>query len=274
MPLLFSSLHLPPKSLHLRSPNRFPDSKNPILMLGFLSKRRLWKSLRVSDQKSMPELVPIGKFGGSDGAEEETEMILGNDSSTQRRGFGRAEFDSFFNRVSKWLVAFLFGLAILWKHDAEVSWAVMGAVINSGLSVTLKRVLNHQRPVSGLRSDPGMPSSHAQSLFYAAVLGIISLLQWKGINFITVSMAVFTLAFGSYLTWLRVSQRLHTISQVVVGGMLGSACAITWVWLWHSFVHRAFTSSVWAGIIVLIGSALFCVVFLFHVVQHWFTDEQ
>lgn len=50
----------------------------------------------------------------------------------------------------------------------------MGAVINSGLSVTLKRVLNHQRPVSGLRSDPGMPSSHAQSLFYAAVLGIIS----------------------------------------------------------------------------------------------------
>lgn len=232
------------------------------------------KNLRISDQKSMPELIPIDKFGDSDSAEEETEVILGNDSSTQRCGFGRAEFDSFLNRVSKWLVAFLFGLVIVWKHDAEVSWAVMGAVINSGLSVTLKRVLNHQRPVSGLRSDPGMPSSHAQSIFYAAVLGIISLLQWKGINFITVSIAVFTLGFGSYLTWLRVSQRLHTVSQVVVGGILGSACAITWVWLWHSFVHRAFISFAWARIIVLLGSASFCVAFLSHVVRHWLKQEQ
>lgn len=94
-------------------------------MLGFLSKRRLWKSLRVSDQKSMPELVPIGKFGGSDGAEEETEMILGNDSSTQRRGFGRAEFDSFFNRVVSFLdfneFVFLKDHLICYRFDVNCS---------------------------------------------------------------------------------------------------------------------------------------------------------
>lgn len=75
---------------------------------------------------------------------------------------------------SKWLVSALFGAIIIWKHDAEVMWAAMGAVTNSYLSITLKRILNQQRPVPTLRSDPGMPSSHAQSIFYAVIFAIVS----------------------------------------------------------------------------------------------------
>lgn len=71
------------------------------------------------------------------------------------------------------MVAGLFGLMILWKHDAEILWAATGSIFNSYISVTLKRVLNQERP-SGLRSDPGMPSSHAQSIFYVSVFAFLS----------------------------------------------------------------------------------------------------
>lgn len=62
---------------------------------------------------------------------------------------------------------------ILWKHDAEVLWAATGSILNSYISITLKQILNHERP-SGLRSDPGMPSSHAQSIFYVSVFALLS----------------------------------------------------------------------------------------------------
>ncbi|KAH0855484.1 hypothetical protein HID58_007965, partial [Brassica napus] len=42
-------------------------------------------------------------------------------------------------------------------------------VSNSALSVALKRILNQQRPVATLRSDPGMPSSHAQSISFISL---------------------------------------------------------------------------------------------------------
>ena len=67
---------------------------------------------------------------------------------------------------SKWLVAGLFGVVVLCRHDAEAMWALMGSVMNSIFAVVLKKILNQERPVPSLRSEPGMPSSHSQSIFY------------------------------------------------------------------------------------------------------------
>ncbi|XWS42090.1 hypothetical protein CRYUN_Cryun17cG0138800 [Craigia yunnanensis] len=80
------------------------------------------------------------------------------------------------NRLSKWLVAALFGGVILSRHDAEALWMAMGSIVNALLSVELKRVLNQERPVAGLKSDPGMPSSHAQSIFFTVVFTIASIM--------------------------------------------------------------------------------------------------
>lgn len=71
-------------------------------------------------------------------------------------------------------MAALFSAVIIWRHDAEALWALMGAVLNTGLSTVLKRVLNQERPVSNLRSDPGMPSSHAQSFFFNVIFVVVS----------------------------------------------------------------------------------------------------
>lgn len=75
---------------------------------------------------------------------------------------------------SKWLVAAVFGIILLLRHDGEALWAASGSVVNAGLSTVLKRVLNQERPVSTIRSDPGMPSSHAQSIFYTVMFCIVS----------------------------------------------------------------------------------------------------
>ncbi|KAJ0962890.1 hypothetical protein J5N97_028012 [Dioscorea zingiberensis] len=261
-----SSIHLPPKSIHLSHSNRLPNYKNPILLPGFESKKPFLGRLGSSYQRSMEVLVRVERYSGSSSdVEREAEVVLDNGQ--------RAEFEAVLNTMSKWLVASIFGLVILWRHDAEALWAATGSVVNAFLSITLKKILNHQRPVSTLRSDPGMPSSHAQSIFYITVLGILSLFHWMGINLFTITIGAFTLASGTYLAWLRVSQQLHTKGQVLVGAILGSLCAISWFWLWHAFVLNAFISSLWVRIIVILGSAIFCTAFLLNVVRPWIMDE-
>ncbi|XP_047261075.1 lipid phosphate phosphatase epsilon 2, chloroplastic-like [Capsicum annuum] len=110
----------------------------------------------------------------------------------------------------------------------DALWATSGGVLNAYLSTALKGILNHERPVSTLRSDPGMPSSHAQLIFYSVAFCIISMVKYMGFNGITAVTGVLIFAMGSYLSWLRVSQRLHTLNQVIVGAVLGFCFSIFW----------------------------------------------
>ncbi|CAL5197566.1 unnamed protein product [Lathyrus oleraceus] len=183
------------------------------------------------------------------------------------------EVESTLNRLSKWIVSALFGFFVIWRHDAEALWFAGGSVVNAMLSVLLKQILNQKRP-STLKSDPGMPSSHSQAIFFAVMFTILSSIESFRINAFTIISSGLVLALGSYLSYLRVSQKLHTVSQVVVGAAVGSIFSISWYWLWNTFVLDAFASSLWVRIIVIVGSAGFCLGFLLHVVRHWFKDNE
>ncbi|KAL2520559.1 lipid phosphate phosphatase epsilon 1 [Forsythia ovata] len=89
--------------------------------------------------------------------------------------FGAGGIEATLNNLSKWFVSVLFMGLILWRHDVETMWAAMGVALNTMLSVVLKIILNQERPISTLRSDPGMPSSHAQSIFYAVAFINVSI---------------------------------------------------------------------------------------------------
>ncbi|CAN6246425.1 unnamed protein product [Urochloa humidicola] len=207
-PFLIASLRRPP-----RCKDRF-----------LLPRTRRQPRLRLGVR--MAEMARVGSGGESSpevGVSVESDPMLGGEESPgPRREASRwAPVESALNRMSKWLVAGCFAFAALWKHDAEIIWVLLGSVANSLLSVVLKKVLNHERP-SALRSDPGMPSSHAQSIFYAATILILSLYYWIGTNYLTVILWPATLSVATYLSWLRVSQHLHTLNQVMVGAAVGS----------------------------------------------------
>ncbi|XP_010940208.2 lipid phosphate phosphatase epsilon 1, chloroplastic-like [Elaeis guineensis] len=246
--------------------HRLPALKNPILMQGIRSKSHLDVRLRISKSPGMMELAGADAFKSRNGVE--------GGGVGEIPGNRPLRFQSSINRMSKWLVAGVFGLIVLWKHDAPAMWAAMGSVINAWLSVSLKWMLNHPRPDSALRSDPGMPSSHAQSIFYSAFVAVLSLVNWLGINLLTVTVGIVTLTTAGYLSWLRVSQQLHTVGQVLVGAVVGSTCSITWLWMWHSFVLKAFISSILVRILVVLSSVTFCMAFLLYVALYWLRDKQ
>eukprot|EP00262_Sarcandra_glabra_P011661 TRINITY_DN2849_c0_g1_i3.p1 TRINITY_DN2849_c0_g1~~TRINITY_DN2849_c0_g1_i3.p1 ORF type:complete len:216 (-),score=36.18 TRINITY_DN2849_c0_g1_i3:253-900(-) len=176
-----------------------PTSK-PFFIGGFASSRPGFERFR----RPMTEVSRSDAFRCSDDDVEsngfmEEEAILTNGSSEFRRDFCSGGLESALNRSSKWLVAALFAAFLVWKHDAEAMWIAMGSVVNSWSSTSLKQILNQQRPVSALRSDPGMPSSHAQSIFYTAVFAVLSQFKWLGVNAFSVTVGAFALACGSYL---------------------------------------------------------------------------
>ncbi|KAJ4782526.1 hypothetical protein LUZ62_040688 [Rhynchospora pubera] len=248
---------------------RFGASKNRVLKSQFLLKPFSGANLRAFERRKMAELNKPNALEQGDGVLRDGYL----ESSSASSSSSLRSLESALNKSSKWLAAALFGLMILWKHDAEVLWAAMGSVINAWISVTLKRILNHERP-SGLRSDPGMPSSHAQSMFYISVFAVLSLIQWLGFNFWSLPLGAVILASGSYFSWLRVSQQLHTTNQVLVGALLGTVISIAWFWLWHACLYDAFVSSIWVRIIVVLGSISFCAAFVIYVAQNWLSDER
>lgn len=83
------------------------------------------------------------------------------------------------------------------------------------------------------------------------------------------------LIFGCFCSqsWLRVSQQLHTASQVVVGAVLGYAFSVLWFYSWKVFVLKAFISYLWVRIIVVLGAIGFAVGFIRHVYLTWLRDE-
>ncbi|KAE8664248.1 Lipid phosphate phosphatase epsilon 2 [Hibiscus syriacus] len=208
--------------------------------------------LRDRSRTMIKTLVLKDSRDGDDGIqvlEVEQESLIAGSIRVQ-------SFEATLNRLSKWLVAAaLFGGVILWRHDAEALWMAMGSIVNALLSVVLKRVLNQERPVAGLKSDPGMPSSHTQSIFFTVVFTIASILEWQGINEFSVCISVLALAFGSYFSWLRVSQKLHTINQIIVGAVVGSIFSILWYISWDAVVLEAFNSSLLVRVIVLLACA-------------------
>ncbi|KAF5174937.1 Lipid phosphate phosphatase epsilon 1 protein [Thalictrum thalictroides] len=109
------------------------------------------------------------------------------------------DLDYIINKMSKWIVGAFYVGFMIWKHDADALWFAMGSAMNSWLGIALKYILNGKRPISTLRSDPGMPSSHSQIIFFGVFFVILSMAKYAGLNGNTLIAGVLTLSSGSYL---------------------------------------------------------------------------
>ncbi|XP_023544318.1 lipid phosphate phosphatase epsilon 1, chloroplastic-like [Cucurbita pepo subsp. pepo] len=258
-----SSLEIPPLNL--------------VFVRGFVSKEALIRKNGVWGCCGMAELTRTSSIRCANGDEGfgslETESFF-DGSSEFHPEIAAGGLEALLNKLSKWLVAALFAAIILLRHDAEALWTAMGSVINAILSIVLKRILNQERPIATLRPDPGMPSSHAQSIFFIVIFAALSAVEWLGVNAISLSVCGLSFIFGSYFSWLRVSQKLHTISQVLVGSVLGGSFAILWYLFWKAVVSEAFSANLWVQIVVAVGASGFCVGFVIYVLNNWFKDEK
>uniref|UniRef100_A0A0D3AYT8 Phosphatidic acid phosphatase type 2/haloperoxidase domain-containing protein n=2 Tax=Brassica TaxID=3705 RepID=A0A0D3AYT8_BRAOL len=216
--------------------------------------------------------------GNIDGEERfqafEQEAFMKNSPSNDLVSDAGGGINAVANRLSKWVLAALFGSVLLLRHDGAALWAVIGSVSNSALSVALKRILNQERPVATLRSDPGMPSSHAQSISFISLFTLFSVMEWLGTNELSLFLSGLIVALASYFTWLRVSQKLHTASQVVVGAIVGSVYSTLWYITWNSLVLEAFASSFSVQVAVFTAAAASALGFAVYVLLNWFKDDR
>lgn len=129
-------------------------------------------------------------------------------------------------------------LLLLYRRDATTSLFLFGAISNALLSKILKRLINSSRPTGAPLEDPGMPSSHAQSLFFFAAFLASGAQIWSmpiefanGTPLASVFRAVASVAIvalAAVLTLLRVRAGLHTMAQIGVGAVIGAANGALW----------------------------------------------
>lgn len=130
---------------------------------------------------------------------------------------------SLVNESTKWTVSSLAALFLIFKQEPSVLWALLGSIVSSFINKALKKVINQQRPASARKEDPGMPSSHANSLAFLGTYSSLALAQYY-----STEAAVALFICSMFLTWLRVALGYHTYPQVIVGFCLGSTTAIGW----------------------------------------------
>jgi dolichyldiphosphatase len=156
---------------------------------------------------------------------------------------------------TKWVVSSALGSVLLYTGgEPSVVLLVVGGLLNAVMGKCAKVVLAQPRPVGAKKTDNGMPSSHALSLFFfgsylavaclrmavaaatapkpagvstaaeqhdAALSAALQAAQW-GVGAL---VCVFS---AMALSWQRVDAGLHTPSQVAVGALIGAVNGAAW----------------------------------------------
>jgi len=131
---------------------------------------------------------------------------------------------------TKWIVSLTAAAVLLYRRDALAVSAIAGALGNAVLGKTLKRVLKQKRPDGAPLADPGMPSSHAMSLFflsgYLCAVTVAWTPAWTPAQRVAAMAALLSFATSS-AAW-RVASGLHTTPQIFVGALLGGVNGVLW----------------------------------------------
>lgn len=126
---------------------------------------------------------------------------------------------------------------LLWEHKNLFFYYNVGLIANAVLNIILKGLIQEPRPMfdnkkiklmtthakeyffqNGIPFDIyGMPSGHAQMAFFTTVFIYLSL---KHTNFLYLY-----LVFSLFICYQRVTTQYHSISQVIVGAIVGSGFA-------------------------------------------------
>lgn len=150
------------------------------------------------------------------------------------------DINAFMDRQCKWIVStIVFGVCLgntyVNARTVVVPYFILCALGTAMAGKGLKRLLKQPRPAGAVKSDHGMPSSHAVSLgFLSTALCVSSFVQiYYYPNNFTSSGAFFIVlecllaqASGVYFSLLRIRHGHHTLAQVCVGYAFGLSCCV------------------------------------------------
>ena len=171
--------------------------------------------------------------GSGEGERQKKEKTADDDDDDGGDGDGKQRgFMLWINRRCSFMVVSASVLSIiLYPGEATVSLPAT-ALINAIVGKLLKKLIDQQRPVgaTGCSKTKGMPSSHANSLFFFATALTLRaaaaahapphgmLLPWM--------VCAFTYGYAVMIAFIRCTlARQHTVPQVVVGACLGMSTA-------------------------------------------------
>lgn len=141
-------------------------------------------------------------------------------------------FSRFSLAQTRYIVSLAAFVALIVRDDARVTFAVAGAVANALGNKGLKRLIAQARPAGSPLHDPGMPSSHASSLFFFASYIALELKRIHTPAF-GIPCAIALVAVAALAACYRVVAGFHTPAQVAVGAGVGTLAAAAW----HGFAR-------------------------------------
>lgn len=140
------------------------------------------------------------------------------------------------------LVSAMAAAALLYFRSFHACYIVLGGIQAAILAKILKHIIRQPRPAPSSKTfvpqakGYGMPSSHSQVVAYFGVY--LQLLLMASTQHPLMILAAFVVLNGFccsvYLSRVRLGN--HTLSQVVVGGVIGALVATAWFAMWQTTI--------------------------------------
>ncbi|KAI7850925.1 PAP2 domain protein [Circinella umbellata] len=119
---------------------------------------------------------------------------------------------------------------ILSRREIAGITMLIGQLVNEGINFTLKEYLQIARPHAHLGDGYGMPSSHAQFIWFFAIYGSLYLSKNIKVDHVIekriILFAMFSLAIA--VCYSRIYLGYHSLLQVIAGGCAGCIFGLLW----------------------------------------------
>jgi len=126
---------------------------------------------------------------------------------------------------------------VLFRREIEALYQIAGLLLSTLLNFLLKQVIREPRPFGSVKSGYGMPSDHSQFMFFFSIYAIIWIQIRPCISNRSRHLLCVSLFFSSLLVaYSRCHLGVHSSSQVLCGGLVGSFCGVIWVILGRVFM--------------------------------------
>ena len=175
-------------------------------------------ALRRSARRAAAATAEAGEKAGNESINKRLNSSSSSSSSSDSAGLFQ-----WVGRSAKPAVACIAGACVLGSAEWDPLYYVSGAVLNALLSKTLKSIFRAPRPARSPKQGNGLPSSHAQTLFFFLTVLLLALYSGDaggGCARHLLSAGLVAYACGASL-W-RVAVHLHTLLQTAAGAGVGA----------------------------------------------------